>query len=212
MIKHEVFFFDKPGPANTQDVIRAVRARLEGGNIHYVVVASISGSTALKMAEALKDLGVNVVCVSLPPWCKEINPSGPMSVYPSVKDDIRAKLKELNVTIVDRVVSPFDVGDCSLVSIADANVVIPIKVIAETLRMVGGQGFKTAVEVAMMATDAGYLPPYSEVISVGGTDRGADTSIVVQNTFSQFILGKDKNKRFEVREIIAMPRKKIWYW
>jgi len=75
-----------------------------------------------------------------------------------------------------------------------------------------GQGFKTAVEAAIMATDAGYLPPYLKVISLGGTDRGADTAIIAKNTFSQFILGKDKRKRFEVREIIAMPRKKVWYW
>jgi len=73
----------------------------------------------------------------------------------------------LNVVIVERVVSPFDVGDNSLVSVADVNVVTPAKVIAETLRMIGGQGFKTAVEAAIMATDAGYLPPYFEVISLG---------------------------------------------
>jgi len=41
-------------------------------------------------------------------------------------------------------------------------------IVAETLGAVGGYGLKTAVEGILIATDRGYIPPYTEVISVAG--------------------------------------------
>ncbi|MEM3384524.1 MAG: pyruvate kinase alpha/beta domain-containing protein [Nitrososphaeria archaeon] len=56
-------YFKEPGPGNTDDVIKAVVKRLEEGDINTVVVASTSGKTGLKFAEALKNK-VKVVVVS----------------------------------------------------------------------------------------------------------------------------------------------------
>lgn len=47
-------FFRKPGPENTKAVMGAVAKRLEDGQIKWVVVASTSGRTGVKFAEALK--------------------------------------------------------------------------------------------------------------------------------------------------------------
>jgi len=48
-------YFRKPGPENTEAVIEAVARRLEEGRIRWVVVASTSGRTGVRFAEALKD-------------------------------------------------------------------------------------------------------------------------------------------------------------
>ena len=56
-------YFSEPGPENTDDVMRAVTKRLEGGDIDAVVVASTSGRTGVKFAEALKGKA-KVVAVS----------------------------------------------------------------------------------------------------------------------------------------------------
>jgi hypothetical protein len=63
-----------------------------------------------------------------------------------------------------------------------------------------GQGFKVCVEISSMALDAGLIPYGIEVITVGGTGRGADTATVV--------LPAHSNQFFEtkVKEIICKPR------
>ena len=73
--------------------------------------------------------------------------------------------------------------------------------IAHVLKLMS-QGVKVAVEVAIMAADAGAVPTDEEIIAVGGSGTGADTAIVLQ--------GAHQNNFFDldIREIIAMPRKK----
>jgi len=57
--------------------------------------------------------------------------------------------------------------------------------IADTLKLLG-QGTKVAVEVAVMAADAGVLSG-QDIVSIGGSGRGADTALVLkpahQNNF-----------------------------
>ncbi|KPV62385.1 MAG: Pyruvate kinase, alpha/beta domain [Candidatus Bathyarchaeota archaeon BA1] len=57
-------YFDEPGPQNTDALIEVVKERMKSAGINYVVVASESGNTALKVAGALKEFKVRVVCVS----------------------------------------------------------------------------------------------------------------------------------------------------
>ncbi|MEM4727879.1 MAG: pyruvate kinase alpha/beta domain-containing protein, partial [Candidatus Bathyarchaeia archaeon] len=56
-------YFREPGPGNTEDVLRAVIRRVEEGDIEAVVVASTSGRTGLRFAEALKGK-VKLIAVS----------------------------------------------------------------------------------------------------------------------------------------------------
>ena len=74
-----------------------------------------------------------------------------------------------------------------------------------------GQGFKVAVEVILIAVDEQVVKHGQEVIGVGGTERGVDTAIVAKATSSKDILGPGIGRRFEVRELIAMPLKKKWW-
>lgn len=74
-----------------------------------------------------------------------------------------------------------------------------------------GQGFKVAVEVILIAADKGELDLYEDVIGVGGTGNGADTAIVARATTSREIFSEDKDKKLEIREIVAMPLKKHWW-
>jgi hypothetical protein len=74
-----------------------------------------------------------------------------------------------------------------------------------------GQGFKVAVEVILIAVDEGVLKTGQVVIGVGGTARGADMAIVAKASSSKEMLGPEIRRRFEVREIIAMPIRKKWW-
>ncbi len=74
-----------------------------------------------------------------------------------------------------------------------------------------GQGFKVAVEVILIAVDEGVLKTGQTVMGIGGTERGVDTAIVAKASSSKEMLGPDVRRRFEVREIIAMPIRKKWW-
>lgn len=62
-----------------------------------------------------------------------------------------------------------------------------------------------------MATDAGAVPPFQEVLAVAGTNRGADTAAVVISTFGNSFFNVEPERRFQVKEILAMPRNKAWH-
>ncbi|MBW1765771.1 MAG: hypothetical protein JRJ65_01825 [Deltaproteobacteria bacterium] len=72
------------------------------------------------------------------------------------------------------------------------------EIVAYTLRTFG-QGTKVAIELALMAADAGLVRTDEEVISIGGTGKGADTALVLQpaNSANFFDL--------KVKEIVCKP-------
>lgn len=205
MIKREVFLFDKAGKQNTDHVIEAVKERVKQGDIGHIVVASISGKTALRAAQELGSLNISIVCVSGPPsWSifEEYD-------YPMVKGETRKKLEDLNVKIVDK--TPSTLSDTIEYGIARYGYIPASFVVAETLLAIGGYGMKTAIESVLMATDCGAIPAYAPIISIAGSGSGADTAIVVKSTYSPCFFSKDSNKRFQLFEIMAMPREKLWY-
>lgn len=201
-----IFYFDSAGPHNTGNVIRAVVKRVKEGDIKYVVVASVTGQTATRVAEELNGLGTSIVCVSgFPGWGTYHGIK-----YPFVKGETRERLEKLNVSIVDKMPSTLS-GDTIDYGLARYGYIPASWVVAETLEAVGGYGLKTAVEVVLMATDSGTVPPSVNVISIAGSDRGVDTAIVARTTFSSSMFSRDSAQRFQVLEIIAMPRVKKWY-
>jgi len=202
----KIIYFETPGPHNTDNVVEAVKERIKEGDVKHVIVASISGRTALKVAEELQGIAVSVVCVSgCPSWLVQSGVE-----YPFVKGETREKLERLNVAIVDKTPSTLS-GDTIDYGIARYGYIPASWVVAETLEAVGGYGLKTAVEAILMATDCGAVPASTNVISLAGTDKGADTAIVAKSTYSPWVFSSDSSRRFQVLEIVAMPRQKKWY-
>lgn len=74
-----------------------------------------------------------------------------------------------------------------------------------------GQGFKVAVEVVLIAADKGVIKPYIDVIGVGGTGRGSDTAIVTRASTTKEALGDNRDRKLEIREVLAMPLQKKWW-
>jgi len=205
-----IIYFDAPGSQNTDKVVDTVVERLAEGDIKFVIVASITGETALKIADRFRrlNLDVKVACVSGPPqWDCEIRGRK----WPYIKNEIREKLEELNVEIVERASTTLAGGSVDY-SLARYGVMLPSWAVLETLVMIGGYGLKTAVEVVLMATDHGAVPPFIEAIAVAGTlNKGADTAIVVKTAYSPHMFSSNSDKRMQILEILAMPRNKKWY-
>jgi len=74
-----------------------------------------------------------------------------------------------------------------------------------------GQGFKVVIEDVLIAADHKLVEPYIDVISAAGSDVGADTAVVIRTTRTKDIFSEEKTKKLEIREVLAMPLKKMWY-
>ncbi|WP_292462132.1 pyruvate kinase alpha/beta domain-containing protein [Methanolobus sp.] len=189
-----VTYFDEVGPKNTEEVLRSAARRAGELGIEHIVVASTTGETAIRTAEAFKDQNVKIIAISHQYGLKE---SGKWEA-----DEKNLKrLSEMGVIMttqshmfsgVERAISK-RLGGASRGD-----------VISDTLRAVFGKGFKVAIECAMMAADSGHIPVSkdTEIIAIGGTRQGADVALVLRpaHSFDFFSL--------QVREIIAMPRAK----
>ncbi|MGB9594788.1 MAG: hypothetical protein ACPL7B_00795 [Candidatus Poribacteria bacterium] len=194
----EDIYFEDPGRENTNDVIMAVKKRLNDVSVNYVIVASTTGDTALKLSDVLGD-SVKIVSVSESAFMTEWGAS-----YPCMNPDNKRELEKRGVIVAEKVPylfhsSPLEGGKWSAPS--------PDMIIRETLYSFG-QGMKVAVEVAMITVACGYIEPFQDVIAIGGSGRGADTAVLLRATFPTLIFAKDENKRLIIKEIIAMPRNK----
>lgn len=190
---HEVvtLYFDEPGRANTDAVLRAAFRRANALGLSHVVVASTSGQTGLRAVELAKELGFagQLVVVGEHAGFKE---PGVQLMSP----EARRSLEAAGVRVV--------IGTHALSSAARSfrlkwGGIDMLETIAETLRRFSA-GVKVAVECCLMAADAGEIPVDRDVVAVAGTGGGSDSAIVLRPA--------NQNRFFElkVREIVAMPR------
>jgi hypothetical protein len=206
MTKRTVEFFSRPGKGNTDATLEAVQAYLkESGTPAPVIVASISGRTALKARETILEASIPILCVTGAPCWQNV----PGISFPLISAETREQLQTADISIVDSV--PSSLSDTIEFSYARYGYRSPTWMFVEALLAVGGYGLKTAVECILMATDGGHIPPFIEVIAVGGSGKGADTAVVARSRFSTTVFSSDPDKRFVIHEILAMPRHKVFY-
>jgi len=203
-MKRSITYFEEPGPQNTEAVIAVVKERIAEGDIQSIVVASESGKTALGVAEAVREVGVQVVCVA---------PYGGYQyvlkrTYPPMEKTVRDELDRLGVEVLDK--TPWIFG-CTF-DTAFLGEYAPGTIIHKFVSRAFGFGVKTCIEVALLAVEAGALGCDEEVITVAGTGwqgGGADAAMVVKpapvcgGAFLKIEGG------MEVREILAIPRIKF---
>lgn len=189
MADHQIIYFDRPGPKNTARLVQCVRQRVEALGIRHVVLASNTGDTALAVADALDGLDVNIVCVTEHAGWQNGDAL-------SITDQMRAEVEKRGVRVLT----------CShaLSGVARSITekfggVSHVEIIAHTLRLMC-EGMKVAVEVAVMAADAGLIPTDCEIVAIGGTGRGADTAAILRAAHMNSFFDLD------IREILAKPR------
>lgn len=181
-----VRYFDSAGESHTQETLAAAAERAQALGIRQVVVATSHGSTGLAARSAFppdtKIVGVTIAAAfSKEGWV--------------MTADERRALAEEGVSVLTAMHALGD--DVSEAMSGDgwpAN-----RVVRETLYRFS-QGMKVAIEVALMAAEAGLLDMDSDVIAIAGTDSGADTAVVLRPAYAR------EFNRLKIREILAMPR------
>jgi hypothetical protein len=180
-----ILYFDSPGKINTDDTLKAARERAEELKVNQVVLASTHGYTAKRAVEIFRGREVDIIAVSI---CASFDEND----WTMTREE-RAELQNLGVKVLT---APHALGDDVSESLG---YMAPNLTVRETLYRFC-QGMKVAVEVTLMAADAGMLDVSHDVIAIGGTNEGADTAIVLKPAFMR------KFKEIEIREIIAKPR------
>lgn len=188
--KTETVYLQDSGPSGTESAVAAGLARAARLGLGDIVVASSTGATARHVLAALAGVSprVNLVVVSHHVGFHE---PGQDEMSPQTRLDLEAGGARILTTThllggVERAVSRQYGG------------LYPGGIIAGALRLFG-EGTKVAVEIAVMALDAGLIPFGRDVLSLGGAGRGADTALVVRPSHARSF--------FETRvvEIVCRP-------
>ncbi len=179
-------YFDKPGKVNTEQTLKLAYDRGKELGLNEVVVASTKGDTAYKALEIFDGFRITVVtyhCGVKEPF-KKVMP-----------DDVKKNLQEKGATVISATHALSGVERSIEKKYTG---IYPVLLIANSLRLFG-QGTKVAVEISIMAADAGTLTG-NDIISIGGTARGADTALVIKPVNQSNLFD------MRIREIICKPR------
>jgi len=180
-------YFMSPGAAHTRRVLEIAAKHAENAGINTVLIATCSGKTAIDAADIFpstaKIIAVTHVTGFTVPDIQELS------------DENRLLMTQRGITVFTGQHAFGGVGRAVRNKLGTYQV---DEIMAFTLR-VFGQGTKVAVELALMAADAGLIRTDEDVISIGGTGVGADTALVLQAVNSARFFD------LKVREVLCKP-------
>lgn len=183
----ETFYFEQPGAANLKKTLELAKARAEALGIKDILVATTTGASGVAAAEVFK--GCNLVAVT---HSTGFSQQDVQELLP----EHRERIEKLGGRILTCQHALGGVGRAVRHKLKTYQL---DEIIAYTLRTMG-QGFKVCLEIALMAADTGLVSVKKELISIGGTGRGADTAVVLTPANAQDFFD------LKVHEIICKPR------
>lgn len=179
--------FARAGIENTASTLDIAFGYAREKGIKDIVLASTTGYTAQMVLGDSRHPSFNIVVVTHNAGFKE---PGVQEFPDNLRDELTSHgIKVLTGTMVLR---SLGTAVRELMGYSQQDIV------ANTLRMFS-QGIKVCVEIAAMAADAGLVRP-TDIVTVAGTGRGADTACVITT---------DSSNRFfniKIREILVKPK------
>jgi len=179
-------YFEKTGAENTPEVLSLVKQRAEELGLKTIVMASTTGEAALTAMDTLK--GFKAIFVSHVTGFKEAD-------VQQFSPDVRKTVEARGATVLT---TTHAFAGLSRALRNKYQMPGPGDIIADTLRIFG-QGMKVVCEIATMAADSGLVSTGESVISVGGSNRGADTAVVLKPTHTHTFFS------LKIQEILCKP-------
>jgi hypothetical protein len=180
-------YFEKPGKENTQRTFELSKRRAEELGIKTILVASARGETGVRACETFR--GYDVVVVTHSTGFKEPN-------HQELTDENRAAIEAAGGKILTCQHAFGGMGRAVRKKLGTYELE---EIIAHTLRLFG-DGMKVAVEIALMAADAGFVRTDEPAIAIAGTGKGADTAVVLKPANAQAFFD------LKILEILCKPR------
>lgn len=185
-----ITYFEKQGENYTDDLISAVKDKLESSSdIKRILIASSTGESALKLYDALDEFDVEIINVTHHMGFSGDNES-------DISDEMVEKLRKVGIRTY--------LGSHAFSGAARGVTnkyggYSPLDVVADTLRMFS-HGIKVSAEISIMAADAGLVPVGEKIIAIGGRGHGVDSAVILTPVNAKNLF----NLKFH--EIIAMPK------
>lgn len=179
-------YFNKPGRKNTRRTLEIAAVRAKELEINKILVASTSGETIKTALEFFPAADLVMVTHSTGFTKPDLQQLAP---------EIRRELEEKGVNVLT---CQHALGGVNRAVRRKLGTYELDEIIAFTLRLFG-QGTKVAVEIALMAADAGLASTSVPCISIGGTGQGADTAVLLKPAHAQDFFN------LKVLEILAKP-------
>lgn len=180
-------YFPRPGPQNTEKTLEIARARSQELGLRQAVVASTSGQTGVLATKYFS--GMNLVIVT---HCTGY-------LKPDHQELTRVNRKIIQKAGAYLLTAQHAFGGVGRAVRKKLGTYQLDEIMAYTLR-VFGEGVKVAIEISLMAADAGLIRTDELCLSIGGTGSGADTALILKPTYSHTFFD------LKVVEILAKPR------
>lgn len=183
-----VYFEEFKEEENTEATLKIAKEYALKYNIKNIVVASTRGKVAEKALKFFDPAEYNLVIVTHTSWFRG-------KIRQELDENIKKKLIERGAHIVT---AAHAFGGVSRSIEKKYGGITLVGLVANVLRRFC-EGMKVAVEITLMATDAGYFAPGEEVIAIAGTGRGADTAVI--------LTAAPSHKFFDtkIKKILAKP-------
>ncbi len=185
-----ITYFEEQGNDYTDDLIKAVRDKLESsGDIKRILIASSTGESALKLYGALDDEDIEIINVTHHMGFKEDNVA-------DISDEMIKKLEDVGIKTY---IGAHAFSGAARGVTNKYGGFSPLDVVADTLRMFC-HGIKVSAEISIMAADAGLVPVGEKIIAIGGRGHGVDTAVILTPVNAKNLFD------LKFHEIIAMPK------
>ena len=180
-------YFEKPGHHNTNDTLLKVSERAEELGIETVLLATTKGDTAFKALDVF-DSKIKIVAITHYTGFAEPN-------IQQLSNENRDKLASRGVAIFtgQHTFSGIDR------SVREKYGTYQVSEIIANALKIFGQGTKVAIEISLMAADAGLVKTGEDVIAIGGSGTGSDTALVLRPVNSNHFFD------LTIKEIICKP-------
>jgi len=165
-------YFSKPGSENTPKTLEIAAKRASELGIENIVVSSTSGKSGVSAASVFAGRNLVVVTHSagfVRPDHQQLNP------------ELKKRILDSGARILTCQHALGGVGRAVRKKLGTYELE---EIVAYTLRIFG-EGTKVAVEIVLMAADAGLIATNDPCISIGGTAEGLDTALVLKPAHAQ---------------------------
>lgn len=179
-------YFEKHGSINTQRTLEIAAERAEKLDVNSIVIPSASGASGVKALPYFKKRNLIIVTHStgfLKPDFQQLLP------------EYRQKIDLEGAKILTCQHAMGGVGRAVRKKLETYQLE---EIMAHTLRIFG-EGTKVAVEIALMAADAGLISTLEPCLSLGGTSQGVDTAVLLRPAHAQNFFD------LRILEILAKP-------
>lgn len=180
----------------TETVLERAEEYADENNIETVVVASTTGETGAKAASVFETTAQDLIVVGHSTGYREPN-----------KQEFEAQHREsIEAAGGEVFIGPMVFSNIGS-AIQEQDGFSTHELVADLLRLFG-QGTKVALEIVLMACDAGLAPAEERVLAVAGTGSGADTVLTVFSANSRDLFDA------RILSVLGKPTdpENLFYW